>query len=556
MRKKVKKAAAIVLAACMAAGLITGCGKADTTDKGQAQAEESLTGEQTEKQEEQGVVKDEYEGVSGNTPVLNGEIDTSQFVTVKMLVLGDPPAGGTDKKMLEVLNPILEERMNANLEITWIEWNNYETKYQMELVSGTPYDLIFTSSTWLNLWDNVSKNAFMDITDMLPYYAPMLWADTSADEWDQCRYNGRIYALPEHRMWQLSTPGFIYRLDWAKEFGMDKVASMDDLERYCDEILKNKPGVIPFNVSGTINSTEFYTLWINQETDYVFGPGTVGMNAPTANVSMEECWKIASPVFDDSFMDFAIRMKEWGDRGYWPTDVLSATIDAETMFLSGKSGMYHANVANLYPVYEKMEKEDPDAELDIFFDAEKRGMVIADSLTQDACAISAHAENPERALMMYDLFQYDKEIYRLTQYGIEGENYAVDADGYIVRPDGYDEQMDAYYWDMWSTRNDSLSIPEFNPKQDKIDEINAKIKPWSVLSPWGSFMLDTSKVENEVTAINEAATTWLPAIQFGKAGDPVQAVEGLREALKGAGLDTFIEEVNRQMEEYKQGLSN
>ena len=60
-------------------------------------------------------------------------------------------------------------------------------------------------------------------------------------------------------------------------------------------------------------------------------------------------------------------------------------------------------------------------------------------------------------------------------------------------------------------------------------------------------MLDTSMVENEITAINEAATTWLPAIQFGKAGDPETAVEELRNALKGAGIDAYIEEVNRQM---------
>lgn len=556
--KNLKKWTAMAVSACMAAGLLAGCGGTEGTGGQDAeQLEESSQGSQGDAGESGGETSEEsqdsqtsgeaYNGVSGNTPVVDGEIDTSQFVTVKMLVLGDPPAGDTDKKMLEVLNPILEERMNANLEMTWIEWNNYETKYQMELVSGTPYDLVFTSSTWLNLWDNVSKNAFMDITDLLPYYAPQLWADTTEGEWAQCRYDGRIYALPEHRMWQLSTPGFAYRLDWAREFGLDRVASMDDLEKYCDGILEKKAGVIPFNVSGSINSTEFYTLWINQDTDYVFGPGTVGMNAPTANVSLDDCWTIASPIFDDEFVDFAIKMKEWGDRGYWPTDVLSATIDAETMFLSGQSGLYHANVANLYGLYEKMEKEDPDAEIDIFFDAEKRGKVVADSVTQDACAVSAYAANPERALMMYDLFQYDEEIYHLTQYGVEGVNYAVDEDGYRVKPEGYDDQMDAYYWDMWSTRNDSLNIPEFNPNQSKIDEINAKIKPWSVTSPWGSFMLDTSMVENEITAINEAATTWLPAIQFGKAGDPEAAVEELRSALKGAGIDAYIEEVNRQM---------
>jgi hypothetical protein len=62
-----------------------------------------------------------------------------------------------------------------------------------------------------------------------------------------------------------------------------------------------------------------------------------------------------------------------------------------------------------------------------------------------------------------------------------------------------------------------LEIPEFNPFQDKIDAVNAKIKPWSKLSPWGSLLVDTSSMNAQVTAINEAGSTWLPAIQFGKA---------------------------------------
>lgn len=538
---KLKKITALALTGCMAVTALTGCQKGDG---GKANQDSS----------QQGAVSadgNSYNGVSGNTPVVDGKIDTSNFVTVKMLVLGDPPAGGADKKMLEALNPILEERLNANLDITWIEWNNYDTKYQMELVSGTPYDLIFTSSTWLNLWDNVSKGAFMDMTEMLPYYAPQLWADTKEEEWEQCKYDGKIYALPEHRRWQLSTPGFVYRLDWAKEFGLDKVDSVEDFEKYCDGILANKPGVVPFNTSATINSTELYTLWINQETDYVFGPGTVGSTAPTANKSLDDCWTVASPIFDDGFMEFAKKMKEWGDKGYWPTDVLSATVDSETMFLAGQSGLYHANVSNLYPMYKKMSDEDPNAEIDIFFDAEKRGYALADSLTQDSCSISANAENPERALMMYDLFQYDPEIYKLTQYGVEGVNWTVDENGYRTKPEDYNDETDVYYWDMWSTVNDALNVPEYNPKQAEIDAINEKIKPWSVMLPWGSFMLDTSMIEQQMTAINEAATTWLPSIQFGKAGDPESAVEEFRKALNNAGLEDYLTEVNRQMEEYQ-----
>ncbi|BCJ97079.1 DUF3502 domain-containing protein [Anaerocolumna chitinilytica] len=517
----------------------TGCGKSDSKE---------TTGKTTESGDAAG--QNKYKGPSGNTPVIDGKVDTSKFVTVKMLVLGDPPKGGADKRVLEQLNKIFKEKLNAELDIQWIEWNNYATKYQMELVSGSDIDLIFTSSTWLNLWDNAEKSAFMDLTEMLPHYAPQLWADTKKEEWEGCTYKGKIVALPEHRKWQLSTPLFVYRADWAKEFGIDKVDSTDTLEQYCKAILANKPGVIPYNVGGSAGSNELYAMWLRQDTDYVLGAGSVGMAVPVTNKSIDEPWTSVSPVFDDKFLDFAVKMKEWGDAGFWPNDVMSTTVDTKAAFLAGNSGLYSVNVANYYPLFQEMAKENPKAELGGFFFDEKRGFAISDVVTQDACSITANAKNPERALMMYDLFQYDPEVYRLTQYGIEGEQYVINKDGYREKPASYKEEKDSYYWDMWSTRNDALEVPEFNPYKDKIDEINAMIKPWTRMNPWGSFIVDTSNMNAQVTAINEAGTTWLPAIQFGKAGDPADAVKQYRDALTNAGIEDYMKEVERQMQEF------
>lgn len=542
---KMKRLISVIMLVCMLCLSLTGCGKSKET-----KATDSDPGSNQAAGTTEGSGEGNFKGPSGNTPVKDGKIDTSKFVTVKMLVLGDPPAGGADKKVLAELNKELKKRLNAELEIQWIEWNNYETKYQMELVSGSDIDLIFTSSTWLNLWENSEKDAFMDMSEMLPYYAPLLWADTKKEEWDGCTYKGKIVALPEHRKWQLSTPLFAYRKDWAKEFGIENVNSMDTLEQYLKGVKDNKPDAVPYNVGGSAASNELYSLWMRQDTDYILGPGSVGMACPVANKSYEEPWTAVSPVFDDKFIDFAKKMKAWGDAGFWPEDVMSATIDTKAAFLSGKSGLYSMNVSNYYPLFQELAKENPEAELGAFFFDEKRGYCVADVMTQDSCSITANAKNPERALMMYDLFQYDKDIYHLTQYGIEGQQYVVNKDGYREKPEGYDKDRDDYIWDMWSTRNDALEIPEFNPFKEQIDEVNAKIKPWTKMNPWGSFIVDTSTVNSQVTAINEAGTTWLPAIQFGKAGDPSDAVKQYRDALTNAGIDSYMQEVEKQMQNY------
>ncbi len=46
----------------------------------------------------------------------------------------------------------------------------------------------------------------------------------SQDHWDLCKYNGSIYLIPEDNYAQWTNHGFIYRLDWAKEAGLQMVS--------------------------------------------------------------------------------------------------------------------------------------------------------------------------------------------------------------------------------------------------------------------------------------------------------------------------------------------
>ena len=57
-------------------------------------------------------------------------IDTSEHVTVTYLVTGDIPTNRTDE-VLAKINEILNEKVNATLEIRWIEWTNWTTNYNL-----------------------------------------------------------------------------------------------------------------------------------------------------------------------------------------------------------------------------------------------------------------------------------------------------------------------------------------------------------------------------------------------------------------------------------------
>ena len=83
----------------------------------------------------------------------DGTIDTSKHEVINMLVLGNKPTNGRLEAMLDKLNPILTEKVNAELEFTYVEWTDWQTQYNLKLLSGdSSLDLICTATDWLFGW--------------------------------------------------------------------------------------------------------------------------------------------------------------------------------------------------------------------------------------------------------------------------------------------------------------------------------------------------------------------------------------------------------------------
>lgn len=142
-------------------------------------------------------------------------IDTSEHVTVTYLVTGDIPTNRTDE-VLAKINEILNEKVNATLEIRWIEWTNWTTNYNLALATQDgSVDLVCTATDWLDAWPNTQRGAFLPLSEeMLQTYAPQTWAQVPAEHWELCKYNGEIYMIPEDNYTQWTNHGFMYRGDW------------------------------------------------------------------------------------------------------------------------------------------------------------------------------------------------------------------------------------------------------------------------------------------------------------------------------------------------------
>ena len=553
-----KKALAVLLAATMTAGL-TACGgggdAAPTADSGsKTEADSAATG-------------DDASGKDA-APADNAasDADTSEHVVITYMTTGDAPSGdalNTYYVMMEKLNAILTEKVNAELETYFISWTDYLANYNLTLAQmDGSVDLVGTSSDWLDSWPNAKNGAFLELSEeMLQTYAPQTWANVPADHWELCKYDGEIYLMPEDNYAQWTNHGYIYRMDWAKEAGLaDGVHSWEDMTAYWKYCKETFPDLVALWDSDGTSYNAMSGGWITSHSDYV---SIDGINAGAMwGGKKDDLYTVYSPYMTETelLVEFAKLMKEWDEIGVWPTDVLNNTSMTEDM----NADMYRIGQVAAVQKHTEMwtglvsalpqntiYQDDPDAETGFFYFGEEQGNVVELSITHGAMAVSAGSKNPERALMVYDLLRNDPECHMLFCQGVEGVSYEVTEDGLMTKPEGFnaDTQNINGITNFWWGRNDDILLRNAQNNWEKIDELYAVYDKIKIPYPYGQFIVNTDNIQSYIQNITEIHTNYMKQICYGKySGTAEEIVAEYQSALKAAGIDTVTEELQRQMD--------
>ena len=488
-------------------------------------------------------------------------IDTSEHVVITYMVTGDKPSNTATDDMLEKLNAILTEKVNAELAIYYISWTDYLSVYNLTLAQmDGSVDLVGTATDWLDAWPNVKNGAFLELPDdMLATYAPQTWASVSPEHWDMCRYNGDIYLMPEDNYAQWTNHGFIYRKDWAKEAGLaNGCHSWEDMTTYFEYVTANADA-LGIKYAWDSDGTQYAQMgngWIASHTDYVAVDGLC--TGALWGGTKDDLFTITTPVMTetDSLVAYAEMMKKWDEMGVWPTDVLNNTaaqnrdeyrvgqVAAEQHHTQTWTDLCSATSTNT--IY----ADDADAETGIFYFGEESGNVVALSITHGAMAVSAASKNPERALMVYDLLRNDPECYKLLNYGEEGRQYAVDGNGFKIEADGYDSTNDAITTNWWWGRNDDIELRDGTRNWDAIDALYKEYDAKKIDYPYGQFIPDVDSIQSYIDNCNEVYTNYMKQISFGKyQGSAADIVAEMQAALEQAGIQTVADELQKQMDE-------
>lgn len=211
-----KRLAALALTGVLAGSALTGCGNAasgEKTDAGSQKTEDSK--EENQKEEE--------------------------IVELIWYVGGGGPQADTDA-VLEEANAYLKDKLNCTLKIVETDFGSYDQKMQMVIGSQEKFDLCYTANWSNNFYNNVNKNAFLELNDLIDEYAPDLKAIMPEAGWGAATVKGNIYAVPNMQIWTM-TNCLVIAKEYVDEYNFDitAVKNLKDVEPLLEAIKKDNP---------------------------------------------------------------------------------------------------------------------------------------------------------------------------------------------------------------------------------------------------------------------------------------------------------------------------
>lgn len=428
------------------------------------------------------------------------------------------------KEVMEEANKQLKDKLNVTLDLRCVEPGDYDAKMQLAAASGEEFDLEWTAAGANDYQGNVTKNAFMDITDYLETdelkYIKNLYRDAI---WDACRVNGKIYGIPvEQVIYNQDSIQFLKSyMDKYNINPYEKLKTMDDLEDIYATVHAGEPDLIM--------TTSMYGVWFEKGTNL---PGT---------------WSIDKNGVVTDFSDRPNRglegakiARRWYENGYFPVDIATFS-ETESYLNQGKILSYYQRYL---PGVEGKAKIKRGYDVNIVPTSDK--IISRSSVQSTLTAVSFTSKHPMRALKLVQLLHQDADLLNLICYGIEGRDYTKDPEN----PKRMNRDSGAYYVAEFMIGSQFLAylVPSY---EDGVWEETKAENEAADIDPNIGFSFDRKPVETEIANVS-AVTEEYKGMSFGLYED-VESVYNEREEKYGkAGKYIIKEEIERQFKEWKE----
>ena len=460
-----------------------------------------------------------------------------EHVTLKFIFYGDKKSA-TDQ-VWDAIAEKVKDTLNCDFDVQFIAGTDYQQKLLVMAGAGEAWDMNFDSN-WTGYYLMLAQEAYMDLSELLPEYAPNLYAayEKSGALAAATDAQGRVTALP----WTMTMNNrsfFQWRGDLAEAAGIDvdpeSIVTAEDVLELCRKLKAAYPDKY---ILENASLEAFLTKYSLADIGHGF---VIDLNDPTCQAMYIEDTQ--------AYRERAELAKTMQDEGIIWGDVLTDGRDHNDLINEGmlitKWGTHEFANQNRAWVEESAYW----ASNDLY----PEGKFANRSPLANALAISASSENPERTLMFLDMLETDQELYDLVQYGILGVTYELNGEE-AVFPAGMNASNSNYMewggrWAMWKPqfmRPDASYSEGFWTREAEF----AASSPNNVINPLDGFNLIMDDINIEIAERDQIHKDADKLLDVGLVEDVDAALAELQEKQIAAHRDVVLEEVQRQIDEY------
>lgn len=536
MKKRTNKILALLLAATMVLGMVSGCGS-----KEEPKPQEPDTSNQ-------------------ETPV-EDEVAELEEATIQLWLMG-PGKQEDSEKVWEAFNEKLQEYVpNTTVEFAITPANEYKTPYEQMLASGEPVDLAWVGYM-TSLQKDIDDGNLMALDDLVAEYGSGIAETLGQDVLDLHRNyaDGKLYYMPSWQGLLGNRRAYYVPTEFAELAGDTWT---EDTTKAVDKLYNNYESTADLDAvmeqwdkyfgaaqaDGRLYSGLSY-YFVNYNSYY-------GVNENIASVGRigvqrgDDTYTVQDMIASDYVKTFFSWMADFYKKGYWRSDV--ASIDMGTVKFP-EGGEYNDLTtlvfAHNYLTEDSLTQYETKAGVELTaIPMEEKTTLVKGNAT--AMAIPYCADEPERAMMVLDAIYTVPELYQLLIYGIEGEHYTDNGDGTITTPYGSQGTAEDKYglikWTIGTCENSLVTQADSEGYYDRLKEGEKD----AINNPFINFSFDRTNVESQISALAAVESEYFSALFYGINGDNWEAVyEKFLAEREGVGVDEIIAEFQRQLDEY------
>lgn len=462
------------------------------------------------------------------------DLREKELVTLDVVMMASAGKEGA-QEVVDAVNKILEEKLNVNINLTFISYGNYAQQTNLMLSAGEGIDILPVYLTPLSTF--AQNGQILPLDDLLATYGQGI-IDWFGMEAIKCGMVGdELFGLIAARE-SCNAYGFEMRKDICDKYGIDyeNITTLDQLEAALRVVHENEPNlvcVVPSNGELTRN-------WNWDPLGDELSPLGVLMDKgkePTV-VNLFET---------EFYYDFVTTMRRWYNDGLIMADGASTTESVGVMMGAGTA---FGGFMNLKPGFSEQETRNYGTEIVVSELVSE--FSYTSRLNAVTWAISSACKHPEAAMKLLNLLYTDSELMNLLIYGIEGTHYvkvgeAAMGQSIIDYPEGLDINTTTYRPSgSWLWCNQYISHvwngnpPDYWQSLKEFSENSEKSVAFG-------FSWDSSKVKNQLTACTNVVAKYHKALMCGSL-DPDEVLPKFNEELKSAGIDDIIADKQAQLD--------